>query len=193
MNDYLVVCTGNICRSPMAEAMLRAECSQRGMSDLIASAGVAAVPGQAATQEAVRAVRAWGVDLSGHRSRFSTHELVEGSSLVLTMEVAHVVRLVSSNPEGFPTTFTLRELVERVETVAGPRSDRPLQEWVAALNEGRSAGGLLARVDLDVADPYGHSEAAYRRCAEELHDLCSRAAVALWGKAPVPLSARQGG
>ena len=193
MNDYLVVCTGNICRSPMAEAMLRQECSQRGVPDGIASAGVAAVPGQAATQEAVRAVRAWGLDLSGHRSQPSTSDLVGGSALVLTMEVAHVVRLVSSHPERFPTTFTLRELVERVQTVTGPRSDRSLEEWVAALNEGRSASGLLARVDLDVVDPYGHSEAAYRRCAEELHDLSSRAAAALWGKAPVPLSARQGG
>ncbi len=82
----LMVCTGNICRSPMAEALLRQRLALRGVRAGVESAGLAALVGRPADPEAQALMLERGLDLSGHRARQLTPELLRGSDLVLVME-----------------------------------------------------------------------------------------------------------
>jgi L-threonylcarbamoyladenylate synthase len=94
----LFVCSGNTCRSPMAEALARKLISQRlGVHEMelenkgfnVVSAGALAMPGSRATPQAVEAVRELGADLSRHRSRTLSVELIHQADLVLTMGQSH--------------------------------------------------------------------------------------------------------
>ncbi|MEO7555783.1 MAG: low molecular weight phosphotyrosine protein phosphatase, partial [Acidimicrobiales bacterium] len=85
----LFVCTGNICRSPMAEGMLRARAAARGIAVEVASVGLI-FDGRPATDEAVRTAHAHGVDISAHRSSILESEAVDRADLVIGMERQHV-------------------------------------------------------------------------------------------------------
>lgn len=82
----LTVCIGNICRSPMAEALLAHRLAGRGVSATVESAGIAALLGHPADPIAQELMRERGLDLSGHRARQLTPELVRAAELVLVME-----------------------------------------------------------------------------------------------------------
>ena len=91
----LFVCTGNTCRSPMAEAIARKRVEERGWAQVeVASAGVAAFPGSPASDGAVRAAEARGLDLSAHESKPLTSHLADGADLILTMTSSHLMRVV---------------------------------------------------------------------------------------------------
>jgi protein arginine phosphatase len=101
------ICTGNTCRSPMAEGVFKARLAERmgcGVDDLpargylVTSAGISAVPGDPATPESAGAVRDFGVDLSSHRSRLATAELVARADDVIAMTRAHLLTLVGRYP-----------------------------------------------------------------------------------------------
>lgn len=80
----LIVCVGNICRSPMAEAILAHRLATRGVK--VESAGIAALVGHPADPVAQALLRQRGLDLSAHRARQLTPELARGFDLVLVME-----------------------------------------------------------------------------------------------------------
>jgi protein-tyrosine-phosphatase len=89
MIDALFVCTGNTCRSPMAEALARREAARRGLSVRFGSAGTFAGGGEPATTPAIRAIEVRGGDLTGHRSRALTRDLLERAGLAIAMTPAH--------------------------------------------------------------------------------------------------------
>src|SRR5215207_8840018 len=89
--NILFVCTGNTCRSPLAEGIARDELQRRGWANVeVASAGLAAHAGAAASEFAVSVAERHGVSLDAHRSRSITPELVEWADLVLAMGPSHV-------------------------------------------------------------------------------------------------------
>jgi protein-tyrosine-phosphatase len=88
----LIVCTANICRSPMAEGLLRHALAAQPpplKSLRVVSAGVAARAGDMVTGNSVLAMKKAGIDISGHRSQPITQELIDGALAVLCMTEAH--------------------------------------------------------------------------------------------------------
>ena len=93
----LFVCTGNTCRSPMAEALFN---QRKGDMNWIAeSAGVYAAAGSPASPNAVQACRELGLDLTGHRGQPLSRELEERADLVVTMTAGHKSHVSSAFPE----------------------------------------------------------------------------------------------
>jgi protein-tyrosine-phosphatase len=89
--NILFVCTGNTCRSPLAEGIARREVERRGWQHVqVASAGISARPGDAASEFAVRVAARHGVTLDAHRSQPLTPDLVGWADLVLAMGTSHV-------------------------------------------------------------------------------------------------------
>ena len=84
----LMVCTGNTCRSPMAAALLRRQWQRRGIVGEVESAGLAA-GGEPASSGSVAALAEWDIDLSAHRSRPVTREMLDRADLVVTMSHRH--------------------------------------------------------------------------------------------------------
>ena len=93
----LVVCTGNTCRSPMAEGWLNHKLAGKGWQ--AESAGVAAWDGGTAASEAIEVMQEIGVDISAHRSRKLSRKLVEEADLILAMTGGHLREINQRFPE----------------------------------------------------------------------------------------------
>jgi len=93
--DILVVCIGNICRSPMAEALLRAR-APAGVH--VHSAGIGAMVGKSADPVAVKLMQARGIDITAHRARQLTSTMVSQADLILVMEEQHQQYIHSFSP-----------------------------------------------------------------------------------------------
>lgn len=97
----LFVCTGNTCRSPLAEALARREAIERGLGDVeISSAGTSAWDGAPASDGALLVAMERGLDLASHRSQQLTRELVQSHDVVLGMGPHHVERAEALGGEG---------------------------------------------------------------------------------------------
>jgi tRNA threonylcarbamoyl adenosine modification protein (Sua5/YciO/YrdC/YwlC family) len=127
----LLVCTGNTCRSPMGEMLLKKivadklgcpidDLEQRGV--IVASAGVAAVPGCAASIEAVEVLQERGLDISKHESQPLTDKLVRHADMIFTMTGGHKQAILRRWPEASNRTFTLREDGNDInDPIGGPK------------------------------------------------------------------------
>jgi glycine hydroxymethyltransferase len=122
MKTILFICTGNVCRSPMAEALFRDAVRGRGEFRVV-SAGIGAVDGQPPTPHSVRAMRELGVDISGQRSRMLTAELVRSADIILGMTHGHVDTVALLYPAVAEKTFLLREFDETLEPYEKDISD----------------------------------------------------------------------
>jgi protein-tyrosine phosphatase len=135
------VCTGNTCRSPLAEGLFKRKLADRlgcavdelpARGFLVISAGLAAMMGGAAAPEAVEAATAYGADLSGHASRPLTPELAAQADYLVAMTRGHLMSLAA----GFAGVGTRAR--------------------------------LLSPAGEDVADPIGGEQQVYRECAEQI-------------------------
>lgn len=184
----LVVCTANICRSPMAERLL-AEYVVRQAPDVdlqVSSAGTIARSGDHAAAGMQRVAEDWGLDLAYHRSRRVDAGIVSAHDLVVTMESRHRDVVSRLGPGFGQRTFSITELdailraLERgdgppVRPSAGSPPDEttqsPLQQHVARWHAARARLSLLAP---DVDDPYGGPAKGYEEAAWQLAELVQR-------------------
>jgi protein-tyrosine-phosphatase len=97
----VLVCTGNTCRSPLAEALLRQALAAHGVTQVeVSSAGTGAWEGAPASEGAYLVALENGLDLSGHRARLLTAEVIAGSDLILTMARHHRARVLELGAGG---------------------------------------------------------------------------------------------
>jgi glycine hydroxymethyltransferase len=122
MKTILFVCTGNICRSPMAEGLFRRAVQGRGDFRVV-SAGLGALDGQMPTQHSVTAMRELGIDISGQRSRMLTAELVRSADFIFGMTHSHVDTIALLYPPAAEKTFLLREFDETLDQFEKDISD----------------------------------------------------------------------
>ena len=105
----LFICTGNTCRSPMAEGILRKIANQKGLELSASSAGIFANSESPAAINAINSVGDVGVDIKGHRSKIVTEEIIDSSDLILTMTASHKDILVSNYPDKKYKIFLLND------------------------------------------------------------------------------------
>ncbi|MCK5675693.1 MAG: low molecular weight protein arginine phosphatase [Verrucomicrobia bacterium] len=107
MKTVLFVCTGNTCRSPMAEALFRHRIGDE-MQWEACSAGTFAGAGFPASSNAVEAMRELGINIDGHRSQPITAELVQQANLIVTMTAGHRFELLQNFPKVGNRVFLIK-------------------------------------------------------------------------------------
>jgi protein-tyrosine-phosphatase len=174
MGSILVVCTGNICRSPSAEGLLRRAFDERLGPGVvtISSAGTAVSrPGRPATAEAIEATAERGVDITRHRARTLDPRRIAEADLVIAMTRGHVAAVIAADPSAAGRTFTVNDLAARTEGCAAGD-----MVGLARIAAARPADRTAAA---DIPDPYGEPIDAYREMAAQLDDLSRRLADAV--------------
>jgi protein-tyrosine phosphatase len=112
IGDILLVCVGNICRSPMAEAMLQ-QALGGNSSISVTSAGLGALVGYPAAEHSVTLMAERGLDISGHKARQLTAELITATDLILVMEAGHKRAIDLQDPTARGKVYRLGEWQDR--------------------------------------------------------------------------------
>jgi protein-tyrosine phosphatase len=182
-DGIVVLCTANVCRSPMAAALLARRLSGLGVAARVRSAGMLR-GGDPPLPEVISVMARYGIDITGHRSRVACAADLARASLVLAMARDHLRYAVVTEPRVWPRAFTLRELIRRGERVGPRRPGEPLSGWLSGAHEGRERVALLGdSPDDDVPDPAGGPLSAYADVAGLLDRSLTRLAELGWAHA----------
>jgi protein-tyrosine phosphatase len=147
----LVVCTGNICRSPAAAALLRARSGGLGIE--VASVGTAAVVGHPMHPLTAAALAQVGVQDPNHRARQLSPADVAGAHLVLTAERRHRVAVFEADPTALRRTFTIAEFARLAQAVEHAAAAGTPADWIEAVASIRGAKRPSTPSLDDLADP----------------------------------------
>jgi len=172
--NVLFVCTGNVCRSPMAEGFLRHQAIRRGLDIDARSTGTHAWSGRAATIDGRRVMAELGVPIDNHRTLELDQDLMDWADLVICMATEHLREVRRHFSSASDKTFTLKGFLEILPSL--PRCD-DTEAWLRAAASRRRVADAVASPDVD--DPFGERTAAYRRVATEIEGLIERFAEGL--------------
>jgi protein-tyrosine phosphatase len=179
--EILLVCLGNVCRSPLAEHVLRMRIAEllhvSGSAVHVASAGVRALAGQPMDANAAGELRRLGGDASAFRARQLTGEIAGRADLVLTATRALRSRVLEEAPRALKRTFTMREFA----AIAGSPAfaEQRLDGTDALVAAAASWRGSVAVDDYDIADPIGRSPEFHRGVADVVDADCTSIAQAV--------------
>lgn len=181
MIEILTVCTGNVCRSALADVLLRARLADIGAT--VSSAGTYALAGEPLTPQTAQLAHANGAradDVSAHRARQLSERMLTSPELALAMTRDHRRRMVELAPALLKRAFTLREFARLAEGMtdgeitdaAATGGDDPKQRLRTALRTLANRRGVVgpppdASAD-DVVDPYRRGQEVYDLQASQL-------------------------
>lgn len=140
----MFICTGNICRSAMAHAMLDKKVKEENKDIQVFSCGVYAEDGDGPTAEAIETMREYGVDLRTHRATNIRNSKIEDMDIILCATIRHKNSVISMYPN-------LKEKVYTMKEYAG-----------------------YPQNNLDIDDPWGYGIEVYRKCAKEIEDCINK-------------------
>ena len=174
----LVVCTGNICRSPFIERVLQAQLDQQlsgsGGGIVVRSAGTGALTGSEMDAQAAAQLVAHGGDPAGFRARDLTPELIAESDLVLTATRAHRGNVALMSPKALRRVFTFRDFADLVDEIVVTSRPGDRRGWVRQVTERAAASrGLkppLAPDLADIVDPYRRRDDVFATMARQVLD-----------------------
>lgn len=139
----LFVCSGNTCRSPMAEALFTEQFKKQkklpGNEPIARSAGIYALDGSPASREAVKVMAEMGIDIRGHRAQQLNDDLIQWADLILTMTEAHYQEIISQYGVPAEKTYTLANFSHSEQA--------------------------------NVIDPFGSGLEAYHQCARQIQGM----------------------
>ncbi|KFF58428.1 hypothetical protein JF66_18650 [Cryobacterium sp. MLB-32] len=165
MFSVLVVCTGNICRSPLAEHLLRARFAAAGVAARVKSAGTRAMVGHDMTAEAAALALEYGAADMPHAAQQLTPELIAEADLVVTATREHRSAVVSMYPKSTRYAFTLKQLARLMAAVEA-RPAVGAGDFIEAIAASRGMTPPPADpLEDDIEDPYRQSSAVYARTA----------------------------
>ncbi len=143
--NILLICTGNTCRSAMAEGILNKIISDNGANDkfTVVSAGISVFSPTKASDNAILALKDMGIDISSHISTQLTEEMINDADIILTMTASHkqIIKNVCD------------EITDKIYTLMG----------------------YAYGTDKDISDPYGMDLETYKKCAKEIYDALTTA------------------
>ena len=142
----MFICTGNICRSAMAEGIMRKLIKENNINAEVCSCGIYAETGDYATYNAVEAASEYGADISNHRATNIRDSKIEEMDIILCATISHKQSVLYMHPELKEKVFTMKEYA---------KLDKNGQ-------------------DMDIKDPWGYDEFVYRKCASEIEECLEK-------------------
>jgi protein-tyrosine phosphatase len=173
--SILMVCTGNICRSPIAEMYLKDKLAGiPGVS--IVSAGTEAMPGLQMPQQALQHLEDLGVPPVAHSSQELSAEMLTSAHLILTMTMAHRLAVIEMAPSAMRKTFTLREFARILSAMEASEEGSPEisqaktpDSLVRAATEFRgSLEPPATESDYEVIDPFRTNDQVWKKSLEQM-------------------------
>jgi protein-tyrosine phosphatase len=182
----LLVCTGNICRSPLAEQVLRGDAASVSLGNVLKfeSAGVMAQVGSDVHPKTIESMNNLNLQAEPHVARQITREMILGSDLILVATTEHRSEIARTAMKAVPQAFTMKEFVRVAEYVAsGGNNENPelykkflatntIAERIALASQFRGYAPKAGSVE-DIIDPWGQTSQVFDEVASEILELSS--------------------